>query len=279
MAKNGMAKDGRAAIGHLQHSLHVLLAPEAWPQRGLSPANRALCILIALASLFAILETEDTITALAPAAFAVAETTFGIVFGAEYLARLFAAGADPRYRGVLGRLRYMATPMALIDLVAILPLYVGAVSSDPILLRICRLLRILRLAKLGRYSTAIRHVVDAVSLRRYELGLSAALTVGTLLVAATLVYFFEAEAQPQQFGSIPRALWWAIVTLTTVGYGDVYPVTVGGRILAGLTAISGVALIAIPTGILAAAFSDVFQRQRAEEEAAARIKSPNPNAD
>ena len=91
-----------------------------------------------------------------------------------------------------------------------------------------------------------------------------------LIVSSTLVYFFEAEAQPQQFGSIPRTLWWSIVTLTTVGYGDVYPITVPGRILAGLTAISGVALIAVPTGILAAAFSDVFQKQRALDEAAAR---------
>lgn len=255
-------------MSQLQSSLHRLLVPEAWPRPGLSPVNRVLCWLIVVASVFAILETEDVVTGAAPRFFALVETSFALVFGAEYLARVFAAGADPRYRGVLGRLRYMLTPMALIDLAAILPLYITAITANPMLLRLCRLLRILRLAKLGRYSAAMRLVAEAVTTRRHELGLSVVLTVGTLLVAATLVYFFEAEAQPQQFGSIPRAMWWAIVTLTTVGYGDVYPVTLGGRVLAGLTAIAGVALIAVPTGILAAAFSDVFQKQRAAEETA-----------
>ncbi|MBL8696988.1 MAG: potassium channel family protein [Alphaproteobacteria bacterium] len=272
-----MGAKGSSASADLQASMHAMLAPEAWPGRGLSPVNNALCALIILASSFAILESEPTITQLAPRFFSVAETTFGILFGAEYLARLYAAGADPRYRGLAGRLRYMITPMALIDLVAILPIYVANVSADPLLLRICRLLRILRLAKLGRYSTAVQHIGEAVSTRRHELGLSVVLTAGVLLVAATLIYFFEAEAQPQQFGSIPRSLWWAIVTLTTVGYGDVYPITVGGRILAGLTAIAGVALIAIPTGILAAAFSDVFQRQRAAEAVVeSRPTDPDP---
>ena len=85
-----------------------------------------------------------------------------------------------------------------------------------------------------------------------------------LLVASTLMYWAEAGAQPDKFGSIPRAMWWCIVTLTTVGYGDVYPVTLLGKSLAGLVAIAGIGLIAMPTGILAAAFSDVVQRRRAE---------------
>lgn len=261
----------------LQKRLHRVLVPEAWPS-GLSPLNRALCAFIIVSSVVAVLETEASIVAQAPRLFNAAEITFGLVFGLEYLARIFAAGADPRYRGVLGRLRYMLTPMAIIDLLAIAPLYIGALSNDPVLLRLCRLLRILRLAKLGRYSTALQHIDDAIMARKHELGLSLILTGMILMVSSTLIYVFEAEGQPQQFGSIPRALWWAIVTLTTVGYGDVYPLTVPGRILAGLTALAGVAMIAVPTGILAAAFSDVFQRQRAAEEAAAR-QQPNPNAD
>lgn len=244
--------------------------PGAWPHHGLSPVNKTLCILIVVSSAIAILETEDTITSQAPGLFAATETVFGFAFGLEYLARLWAVGVDSRYRGLIGRLRYMLTPLALIDLAAIAPIYLGLTATDPLLLRVCRLLRILRLAKLGRYSTALQHLVEAVHTRRHELSLSVLLTAMVLIVSSTLVYFFEAEGQPQQFGSIPRTLWWSIVTLTTVGYGDVYPVTVPGRILAGMTAISGVALIAVPTGILAAAFSDVFQKQRAVEEAAAR---------
>lgn len=272
-----MEKSGRATIADFQRNLHVLLVPEAWPKQGLSPVNLALSWVIVFGSAFAILETEDSITASAPLLFSLVETTLGIVFGGEYLARIYAAGADPRYRGVIGRLRYMMTPMALIDLAAIVPLYVAALSSDPVLLRLCRLMRILRLAKLGRYSTAVHHIAEAVRSRSHELGLSVLLTAAILLLSSTLVYFFEAAAQPQHFGSIPRSLWWAIVTLTTVGYGDVYPITVGGRILAGLTAIAGVALIAIPTGILAAAFSDVFQRQRAADERAAPPSPHDPD--
>ena len=253
-----------------QHRLREWLVPGAWPHHGLSPVNKGLCALIVVSSMMAILETEDTITREAPRLFAASEAVFSLVFGIEYVARLWAVGIDPRYGGVLGRLRYMLTPLALIDLAAIMPIYLGLTATDPLLLRVCRLLRILRLAKLGRYSTALQHLVEAVRSRRHELGLSVLMTAMVLIVSSTLVYFFEAEAQPQQFGSIPRTLWWSIVTLTTVGYGDVYPITVPGRILAGLTAISGVALIAVPTGILAAAFSDVFQKQRAIEEAAAR---------
>jgi voltage-gated potassium channel len=262
----------------LQRQLHHVLAPEAWHgPGGLSPLNKALCALILVSSAVAVLETESTIVSAAPWLFDLAEVSFAIVFGAEYLARIYAAGADKRYAGVLGRLRYMVTPMALIDLAAIAPLYIGYVSNDPVLLRLCRLLRILRLAKLGRYSTALQHIDDAIMARKHELGLSLVLTATILMVSATLIYVFEAEGQPQQFGSIPRALWWAVVTLTTVGYGDVYPLTVPGRVLAGLTALAGVAMIAVPTGILAAAFSDVFQRQRAAEDAARH--QPNPNAD
>jgi voltage-gated potassium channel len=262
----------------LQRALHKLLAPEAWRgPGGLSPVNRALCIMILVSSALAVLETEDTIVAAAPWLFDVAEVTFALLFGAEYVARVYAAGADPRYAGVGGRLRYLVTPMALIDLAAIAPLYIGYVSNDPVLLRLCRLLRILRLAKLGRYSTALQHIDDAIMARKHELVLSLVLTGTILMVSASLIYVFESEGQPQQFGSIPRALWWAVVTLTTVGYGDVYPLTVPGRILAGFTALAGVAMIAVPTGILAAAFSDVFQRQRAAQDAARH--QPNPNAD
>ncbi len=247
-------------ITRWQHSLGQRLLLGAWPHTGLSPLNKALCVLIIISSVVAILETEDSFTAQLPRGFAAAELVFSVIFGIEYLARLWVVGIDSRYRGVLGRVRYMLTPMALIDLAAILPIYLGLTATDPLLLRMCRLLRILRLAKLGRYSTALQHLVEAVRSRRHELSLSVLMTVTVLIVSSTLVYFFEAEGQPQQFGSIPRTLWWSIVTLTTVGYGDVFPVTVPGRVLAGLTAISGVALIAVPTGILAAAFSDVFQK-------------------
>jgi voltage-gated potassium channel len=249
-----------------QERVHRQLAARAWPGPGMSPTNRFICALIVISSAFAIVETEATIVELAPRFFVVAEIVFGVLFLCEYLTRLYAVGADPRYAGAVGRVRYALTPMALIDLCALLPLLLTS-SANPMLLRLCRLIRILRLAKLGRYSLALQHLGEAMHMRRHELALSVLLILLVLIVSSTLVYFAEADEQPKQFGSIPRALWWAIVTLTTVGYGDVYPVTTMGRIFAGVTALAGVGLIAIPTGILASAFSDVFQRSQREHEA------------
>jgi voltage-gated potassium channel len=141
-------------------------------------------------------------------------------------------------------------------------LFLTFFGNETSILRLFRLIRILSLAKLGRYSSAIRAMAEAVKSRRYELLMSLAIAGMLLLTSSTLLYIVEGDAQPATFGSIPRAMWWSIATLTTVGYGDVIPVTVVGRVLAGLTAITGIGLIAMPTGILAAAFSDAIQRQR-----------------
>jgi voltage-gated potassium channel len=126
----------------------------------------------------------------------------------------------------------------------------------------------LRLAKLGRMSLAWRHIAEAVRSRRVELGLTLAMAAAALLISATLLYWAEADAQPSEFGSIPRSLWWAVATLTTVGYGDAVPVTALGRLLSSIVAVVGIALIALPTGRLAAAFSDAMQRQRRDAKEA-----------
>ena len=136
------------------------------------------------------------------------------------------------------------------------------VAAPSYLLRLARLLRILRVAKLGRFSRAWTFVGRAIASRRYELLLTFYAAVFVMIVSATLLYIVEGPSQPEKFGSIPRALWWSVVTLTTIGYGDVYPETGLGKVFAGLTAVLGIGLIAAPTGILAAAFSDALQQQR-----------------
>ncbi len=114
-------------------------------------------------------------------------------------------------------------------------------------------------------SRAFDNVAAALYARRFELWVAVIIALLMMLFSATLLYFAEAEAQPQAFGSIPRALWWAIVTLTTIGYGDVYPVTLLGKFCAALIAISGIGIIAMPTGIFASAFSDAMQRKEDDE--------------
>lgn len=244
--------------------LYLYLSPGAWPGQGMSPVNLVVSALILIGSAAAILHTEQTLRDRFESWFFVTELVLFVCFSVEYAARVYAAGEDERYRGFAGRLKYCVSFWAIIDLLALLPFLVTIGVSNTFALRLTRLLRLLRLARLGRFSNAIDAVIEAVSVRRYELILSL-MAAGFLLIAsASVLYLVEADNQPEAFGSIPRALWWSIATLTTVGYGDVTPITALGKICAGLTAIAGIGLIAMPTGVLAAAFSDAFQRRQDE---------------
>jgi len=248
----------------------------------LSPTNRVVVWLVAFSSALAVLETEPTVENLAPRAFARLEWAIAILFMAEYLIRLWAEGENPKFRGARGRLRYALTPAAIIDLLSFLPSLVVPFlpgTSNFMLLRIFRLIRILRLARLGRFSAAMRHLAEAVSSRREELLLSLMLACFVLVFSAAAMYLLEGDSDPRTFGSIPRAMWWSVCTLTTVGYGDAYPHTVLGKICGGLTSIAGIGLIAMPTGILAAAFSDAFQRSRRLRESEARRTEPRRQAE
>ncbi len=185
------------------------------------------------------------------------------IFTVEYLVRLWVCveKADPEddRSATADRIAYIFSPMAIIDLLAILPFHLIAVTSVD--LRFLRIFRLLRLLKLIRYSAAMSSLVRVM----YEEGRSllAALVVmmGLLFFAAALMYFAERHAQPEDFGSIPAALWWAIATLTTVGYGDVVPITTAGKIIGGCVMIFGLAFFAIPIGIIASGFSSEMHRK------------------
>jgi voltage-gated potassium channel len=239
------------------------LEPAAWPGKGLSPVNLALVILIFIAVAEAILDTEPTISRGRERLFAEIELGIGLIFAVEYAARLWIAVDNPRFRSSrFPRLRYALTPIAIIDLLAVLPSLFVFGGAPTMLLRFFRILRILRLAKLGRMSRAWDHIREAFYDRRHEFGLVLGLLLLTVLMSGSLMYFAEAEAQPEKFGSIPRALWWAIITMTTIGYGDTYPVTALGQVLGGVIAIAGVMMIALPTGIFASSFTEAMERQR-----------------
>jgi voltage-gated potassium channel len=241
------------------------LDQKAYGRDGLSSTNKIVVLVVVIASLIGIIGTEDTINDQWPELFDYSDIAFAWLFCFEYLVRLWAEGENPKYGGILGRCRYALTPAAIIDLVAFLPVLI-APGSNLFLLRTFRLLRILRLARLGRFSLAVDRLSYAVRERREELLLSLMLAVPILVFSAATMYLLEGESNPEGFGSIPRALWWSVCTLTTVGYGDIYPHTVPGKICSGLTAILGIGLIAMPTGILAAAFSEAFQKARTLSE-------------
>ena len=251
------------SLRSLRKQVYRQLEPSDWPRDGLSPANWFLTALIVLSVSVAVIETEPTISGGRELLFDNFEVIAASIFLVDYIARLWSIVENPRYAGYrYPRLRYAVSPLAIIDLLAILPALFAFAGSSTLVLRFFRVFRIVRLAKLGRMSRAWVAIREAVWERRHEFGLVLLLIGLTMLVSSSLLYWAEADAQPEQFGSIPRALWWSVVTLTTVGYGDTYPVTALGRVFAAIIAIAGVMVIAIPTGIFAASFSEGLQRYR-----------------
>ena len=239
------------------------LEPAAWPRQGLSPTNLFLAILIVIAVIAAVIETEPVVSGGRDLLFDYFEVLVAAIFSVEYAARVWTVVENPRFAGYrYPRLRYMISPIAIIDLLAILPVIFAFGGASSLILRFFRILRMLRLAKLGRTSRAWTTIREALFERRYEFAVVLALVGVTLLISASMLYLAEADAQPDKFGSIPRALWWSIITLTTIGYGDTYPVTTLGKFFAGVVAITGVMVVAIPTGIFAASFSEGLQRHR-----------------
>ncbi|RUO23989.1 potassium channel protein [Aliidiomarina minuta] len=248
--------------------MYRYLEPAAWQGDGMSPVNLLVAALVVVASIIAIAETEAILASRYAEQFFMTELALFCIFLIEYCLRVYAAGEDPRYKGVTGRIRYIFSFWALIDLLALLPFIFYAGDHSGFFLRFLKVLRLLRIARLGRFSQAWDAFVHALGDRRYELMLSVMLALLMLIISSSMLYAVEAPYQPEAFGSIPRAFWWSVATLTTVGYGDVTPITAIGKLFAGMTAIAGIGLIAMPTGIMAAAFSDAFQvaKEKADEK-------------
>jgi voltage-gated potassium channel len=216
--------------------------------------NLAIVAAITISTIALIAETVDSVARQFQPVFLAIELASLTLFGTEYVTRLWVITCSPRYsHPILGRLRFALTPLALIDLLAIAPALV-ATRVDLRFLRIARLARVLRVLKLARYSQGIGLLGRVVRRKREELLVALGLFVILLVMTSALMYFAEHQAQPKAFSSIPAAMWWAVVTMTTLGYGDVFPVTAIGRVLAGLTALLGIFAFALPTSILGAGF-------------------------
>ncbi len=190
-------------------------------------------------------------------------TSVGI-FSIEYIVRFWAASSNREFAGWKGRMRYLFSPLSLVDLLAVAPFYLPVFGIDLRFVRTFRFLRILRAAKMGRYSRAVRTLGRVVAAKRDELVAAFLVIALLLIVAASFMFFIEHDAQPDKFSSIPETMWWAVSTLTTVGYGDVYPITPLGKTLASIIAILGIGLFALPTGILGAGFVEEMRAHREE---------------
>lgn len=177
------------------------------------------------------------------------------LFTAEYLYRIYAAER---------RLKFIFSLHGLIDLLAILPFYL-AFAVDLRTLRLLRLLRLLRVLKLMRYGTALHRFGRALYMAKEELIVFLSAILVLLYLAAFGIYHFEHAAQPHRYASIFDALWWAVATITTVGYGDIYPITLMGRLFTFVILIMGLGLVAVPTGILASALSALHHEEAADK--------------
>jgi voltage-gated potassium channel len=255
----------------LRKALYVELEPSARDRPGLSSANLIIIALVLLSFLTLALETEPTLTAGWRLALAIFNILILAVFAVEYCVRLWIAGEEAAYRGPGGRVRYAFTPFAMIDLVAFLPELVWLLvmpDGEGGFLMTLRVLRLARLIKIARFVPAFDVLGAAVRRSGSQLFTTFAMALALVYVSAVMLYYIEGVGQGRDaFASIPRATWWAIATLTTVGYGDVYPVTTLGRIAAAIISLAGIGVVALPAGVFASAFSDEL-REREERKTA-----------
>lgn len=200
--------------------------------------------------------------------FLVFEIISVVIFTAEYILRVWSCVDRPDIddtNPLAARLRYMLTPYALVDLIAILPFFLVFFTSLD--LRFLRVIRLIRLFKFTRYSVTMQALLDALRAEASSLGAAFFLMFILFVLASSGIYLIEHKVQPEDFGSIPAAMWWAMATLTTVGYGDVIPVTAWGKFFGGCITIIGVGMVALPAGIIASGFSDHLQQRRTDYDA------------
>ncbi len=219
--------------------------------------------LISLNVLAVVLETVESLYTQFSQVFNTFELISVTVFTVEYVLRLWTCTENREYASpVAGRLKFMANPMSLIDLMAVLPFYLPVVMPlDPRFLRALRLLRLFRMFKMGRYSESLQTLGNVMKAKKEEFAVTFFVISLLLVFASSSVYFVEHDAQPEAFSSIPAAMWWGVAALTTVGYGDVYPITPVGKFLGAVIALLGIGMFALPAGILASGFAEELQKK------------------
>jgi len=253
-----------SAYQRLRRRVHAILEPADQGDRASRIFDICLLILIAANVIAAVIETVQPIGERFAVAFSLFEIISVTIFVIEYVLRLWACRAERRFdRPLLGRLRFAVQPMLIVDLIAFLPALLPMVGVDTRAVRSLRLLRIFRVLKLTRYTQSLQLLATVFRRKSADLVIVTVALLVLLLIAASLMYAAENEAQPELYTSIPSTMWWSIATLTTVGYGDVYPITPFGRMLGGIVMILGIGLFALPAGILASGFTDELQRKHA----------------
>ena len=236
------------------------------PNSKLTNLTRAIYFAILLSITSIVLESEPSISYGNESKFLILNYIFGFTFLIEYICRLYAVGLNPQYSGFLGRIKYIFSFYAIIDLISFAPFLLFPTANESFLLRLFRMLRLFALLKTSRNASGLILIGKVIMAKKYELIFSILITFVVVFISAICLYLAEGEIYPEAFGSIPRALWWSSVTLTTIGYGDIVPITVLGKILTIIITIASIGIVAIPTGILAAGFSEALSELKSRKD-------------
>jgi voltage-gated potassium channel len=249
----------------MRRTLYRILETSAGNRRGVSLVfNIVLISIITLNALAIVLHTVPAYNQKYERLFYDFELFSVLFFTVEYALRVWVCVENERYsHWFWGRVRYVLSATALIDLLAIAPFYITLFATDLAIVRILRLFRIFRLFRISKYSHAYRLILQIVREKKEELVLSLVMVGFMLIILSSLMYYVEHPAQPKIFSSIPATMWWGINAMATVGYGDIHPITPLGKLLAGLSAVVGIALFALPTGILVSGFTEQVRYQKA----------------
>jgi voltage-gated potassium channel len=251
---------------NLKKHVYTLLHPAEGNTRWDKLINTFLITLIVLNVLAVIMETVESIHSAHKQFFKDFDNVSVVIFSIEYLLRLWSANYHEKYKhSIKGRLKYFFSLGAMIDLIAILPTFLHIIFPgvlDLRILRMFRLARILRLFRLTAYTKSAQMILNVFKSRFNDLMLSFILTIFLIIISSCLVYFAEHRRPDSLFTSIPATMWWAVVTLTTVGYGEMYPLTILGKIFSVFIMLSGVALLALPAGIITSGFLDELKNVR-----------------
>ncbi|MEY8214687.1 MAG: ion transporter [Colwellia sp.] len=250
-------------MNSLRAKAYLLLESEEHRSFAANVINFLLIALIITNVIAAIFESEADYHTLYQREFAVFELISLSIFCFEYVVRVWCSVEDNKYlslTSIKARLKYMLTPMAIIDLVSILPFIIAMFFA--IDLRTLRLLRVLRLLKLTHYFKGFNIFINVIAKESKSITAAMMVMMFLIIIAASLMHSVEGHIQPDSFGSIIQSFWWAVVTMTTVGYGDVVPVTALGKIIATFIMLIGVGLVALPAGMLAARFGEELRERR-----------------
>ena len=254
----------RSSYLTLRREVFHILTPESRATLAQRGANVAVNLLVLANVLAVILESEPYLSTRFGMAFDWFETFSIAAFSIEYLLRLWTCVEQSTYQNpVSGRLKFALSPMMLMDLAVIVPGYLPAqYFIDLRFVRIVRLIRMLRLLKFARYSRTLQTFGTVFRQKQTDIGLMVLFLLVLVVISSSLMYFVENAGQPDKFSSIPASMWWSVMTLTTVGYGDIYPMTPLGKFIGSMIALIGIGFFALPAGVLAAAFAEQLALER-----------------